>query len=657
MPRVSIDDRRRWPASTTGQVVVVPKQPELPVVRAPNLALPATAKALPVTAKALPHKPMGVQPLVIVHRHHAGSQPVVRSQSQRPLPQLSVGDGSIVTRMVMPRPSPKAISKGRTVARWAPPPLPVVVAMAHGPRARALPEGQTRSMQPVVVNQCCLQPRTSGLPVVTVAIPKPPVLARTRRTKRKSIGSEFESHAALEAAKQAREVEELIGLMPPMVSLALLGGAPGAQQVRDPEDRAKTLFDAVALKAGPDGSSLANARRAWSAFKEYATGLSLPDSGLPAKPALVASFLRAEAQRAASGTGAQGGTTVANSRRVGLLWLKEKLGFPIDVDNIVAMGAANPGQLRAHRRADPSNRKRKQAGSLPLKAYAQIETLAAATSESPVRFFARSLLSFSMLQSVRAVDALRTVEDADEHDSAKVMSGFSYVSKDGEPMKTFAPARGVLGDLDWWPEHRDAVRAAGLAFPKWNQPYGSKGRVTHALPGPPLQAVMPKAHLVASIRACLQASPLSLSDDAFDDLGITAHSEHGSPSDMLTIIGPHSHFGSFLRDDVREIGHWLRLGALEDNHEQGRAGAQGRRRGAPPGRQATGAFTNNAAEMAAAYCQGNGREGRRTAQLRVRNRWISAVKMALTQYGGHWTTLPPGRGDYEILQAGPPQAA
>ena len=184
-------------------------------------------------------------------------------------------------------------------------------------------------------------------------------------------------------------------VVPPVVAHALLGGAPGAQQVSDPEDRAKTLYDAVALKAGSDGSSLSNARRAWSAFLEYATNLELPDSGLPATPALVASFLRSEAARAASGTGAQGGTTVANSRRVGLLWLYEKLGFPIEVDNIVALGAANPGQLRAYRRAGPTSRKRKQAGSLPIAAYAQMETLAADDSESPKRFFARvaSLLS------------------------------------------------------------------------------------------------------------------------------------------------------------------------------------------------------------------------------------------------------------------------
>ena len=41
---------------------------------------------------------------------------------------------------------------------------------------------------------------------------------------------------------------------------------------------------------------------------------------------------------------------------------------------------------------------------------------------------------------MRAVDALRTVEDADEQDADHVISGFSYLSKDGEPMKTFAPA-------------------------------------------------------------------------------------------------------------------------------------------------------------------------------------------------------------------------
>ena len=51
-------------------------------------------------------------------------------------------------------------------------------------------------------------------------------------------------------------------------------------------------------------------------------------------------------------------------------------------------------------------------------------------------------------------------------------------------MKTFAPAEGFLGTFKWWPAHRDAVRKFGSAFPKWSQPYGSKGRVKLSWPAP-----------------------------------------------------------------------------------------------------------------------------------------------------------------------------
>ena len=49
------------------------------------------------------------------------------------------------------------------------------------------------------------------------------------------------------------------------------------------------------------------------------------------------------------------------------------------------------------------------------------------------------------------------------------------------------------------------------------------------------------------------------------------------------------------------MGHWLRLGKLEENFEGGTAGAQGRRRGSGAGRQSSGAFADTAAECAAAY--------------------------------------------------------
>jgi len=384
----------------------------------------------------------------------------------------------------------------------------------------------------------------------------------TKRKKRKSIGANFESQADLEAAKKEREVAELVELLPPAVSMQLLGGEAAVVQVPDPLERQRILKETVALRAGSDGATLANARRAWENFQTFVQERGLPNDGLPASAALVASYLKSEGERAANGCGAQGGTTVANSRRVGLLWLSEKLQFPIEVDNIVAIAAANPGQVREYRRADPASRKRKQSGSLPIQCYLQIETLANAKEESPTRFFARSLLAFSMLQSVRAVDALRTVEDGDEFDADHVISGYSYFSKDGNPMKTFAPATGFLGDLTWWPTHRKAVQDAGRVFPKWVQPYGSGGRVTEAQITPPQRYVMPKTHLTASIKACMMQPPLSMSSTEFGALGITSHSEHGSPSDMLTTLGTHSPFGSFLREDVREIGHWLRLGCL-----------------------------------------------------------------------------------------------
>ena len=115
-----------------------------------------------------------------------------------------------------------------------------------------------------------------------------------------------------------------------------------------------------------------------------------------------------------------------NSRRVGLLWLQEKLGFQLQMDSIVVLAAANPSQIRAHRRADPVNRRRKQAGSMPIACYMQFETLASSPVSSPMRCFARSMCAFSLAMSVRAVDALRTVEDADEDDPISTMSGWSY---------------------------------------------------------------------------------------------------------------------------------------------------------------------------------------------------------------------------------------
>ena len=489
-------------------------------------------------------------------------------------------------------------------------------------------------------------------PVTNTAAPGP--VATTTRKKRARIGSEFASQAELEAARKARAVDEFMAAAPPSVLAALLGGEAAVAQVPSREERLKLTAAAVALRAGPDGGSLESATRAWTAFAAFALARGLPDHGLPASAALVASFLSHEGAKA---SGSQGGSTVANSRRVGLLWLAEKLGFAIQVDNVVVLAAGNPDQVRKRRRTDPVNFRKKKAGSIPIKVYCLFESLASQPVESPTRFFARSVVAFSLLMSVRAVDALRTVLDPDETHPDTVISGWSYFSKDGEAMRTFAPASGFLGPLKWWPAHARAVAAIGRPFPKWDIPWGGKGSVRTAT-GPPLPFVMPKAHLVKSLAACMTAPPLGLTESQVSELGLTAHSEHGSPSDQATstcfVPSPGAQPVTFERGEVRELGHWLRLGDLEDRLEGGTAGAQGRRRGTAPGRQATGAFGNDAAEMAASYCEGDGREGRRRAQLRVRRKWTSTVASAIAAFGRPWVELPVGRSDYDILDNNTP---
>ena len=158
-----------------------------------------------------------------------------------------------------------------------PPPLPVVRVVK--------PRAQTSARPPLA----CPSVASVGKPVVVRCAPTPPPLASaaglvvnqpehvpsahagvTRRGKRKSIGSDFESHAELEAAKQAREVEELVALMPQSVAVALLGGELGLRQLPREAERKAALSDAVAFKAGSDGATLANARRAWVAYMQYA---------------------------------------------------------------------------------------------------------------------------------------------------------------------------------------------------------------------------------------------------------------------------------------------------------------------------------------------------------------------------------------------------
>jgi len=227
-------------------------------------------------------------------------------------------------------------------------------------------------------------------------------------------------------------------------------------------------------------------------------------------------------------------------------------------------------------------------------------------------------------------------------------------------MRVYAPAEGFLGPLWWWPEHAKLVLAWGNAFPKWRVPWGGKGSILTVVDSEPLAApkgsaratlVMPKAHLIASLKAVACSTEHGFSEQEFKALGLSAHSEHGSPSDMMEFMGMDCPFGRFSRFDVREAGHWLRLRDLEEAEEGcGTAEQQKRRRGVAPGPQhslSAGANVSNACE--ARYCEGDGRLGRRGRQLGVRRRWRLAVREALMLFGAPWHELPRSREDWQIL--------
>ena len=65
------------------------------------------------------------------------------------------------------------------------------------------------------------------------------------------------------------------------------------------------------------------------------------------------------------------------------------------------------------------------------------------------------------------------------------------------------------------------------------------------------------------------------------------------------------------------------------------------RKGAPSLRQA----------MSRLYTSGKGRRGEREAQLEVRSRLVVLVRDAIEARADHWTTLPPGRDDWDVVVA------
>lgn len=460
-----------------------------------------------------------------------------------------------------------------------------------------------------------------------------------QRRRGAGTGAEVISHDDVQAAlarSRAESLADCLGLLPTHFLEGLMGGAHALEQVPDPAVRRERVVVGLLSKGGPDGANSDKARRALAELAAYAARHGLADHGLPASGLLVAAMLaEVDAAALAAARGSQGGASVAATVRSGLVFLREHLKLPIDIDSVLVESAA-PRRQGGHAA-------RRQAGSAPLAVHCHLEHLAASADESYVRFYARSLLAGGFDVSVRAVDSLRARFESDALEPDGVITGHTTFSKDGAPFRFFAPAEGYLGPYDWWPEHRDALAGKEYIFPAFTfkRQRGVVGvDITRATGWK--DAVVPKDHLVASFAAMCALPPLNMSAAEFKSLELRGHSLHGTAPDIAAAIGSPGRYESFSKDDRRELGNWLRL--VEDQQAivpRGTARQGGRAR--PPGERAE----NHAMEIL--YTSGDARAGSRAAQLLVRRRLVRAVRLELVRFGRPWAELPRGPNKYALL--------
>jgi hypothetical protein len=357
------------------------------------------------------------------------------------------------------------------------------------------------------------------------------------------------SHSDVQTFQQIKRAEALAVQLPESCVTAMLGGELGRIQVPDPAERHRDLVQALRHCGGPDGASLDKAKKALERLRDFATARGIPDGGLPASGALVATLLaEIDAVAKQRARGSQGGSTVAASTRTGLLFLKEHLGIPIDVGATVAEAAAPPGRKCTRER---------QAGSIPLKVVCHLERLAVAHESEYVRTYSRSLLVTGVHASLRMVDVLRA---SIAPQLQQMVDGSTYFvidskfSKDGDPITVFVPARGFLGPFTWAEEYLAEWADSGFVLGAFEAARGHAGDIRFASGW--LNRVVPKPHAIKSLKALLALPPLSMSSAEFAELGLTGHSMHGSPSDWAATIGPQTPPGlSFGPACENELGH------------------------------------------------------------------------------------------------------
>ena len=483
--------------------------------------------------------------------------------------------------------------------------------------------------------------------------------AHKRRPSILPRGAVFDTPGEKRQAKKEVLAQELVARLTPAMAQHLLG-AQGYRQVRGTADRAAALARIVLALGGPDGDGLAAAAKALEALSAHAIRIHDPDPHCLPVSALLAHTLVAQEYAAGLANGAGrslGGASRGDAFRGGLVWLRDHLRIPIDLDPLVVDSAAPKAK-------DIPGAGRVKAGTFPIQVVCQFEHVAMGVSFGRRRsivltHFARSILVFGIFGSLRVQDMEEiTSVMLDDFAPDQVARAKVRVSKNGEPLEVFAPAEGILGPLAWYAEHRDACVRLG-AFPRYLRPHGSHGELA-ASPGWVGHGLADGDTIRAAIREIASLAPLSLSQAQVAALSLRGHSSHGTFNDYMKALGqwielfPPGYELGFSKADRDASGHWLSFSSTDADATP-----------APPPKQAAGKAKAVAAQgcesslMRERYGRGDGRCGERTEQLKIRLRLILVLRRLLARWSAHWGVswmrLPAGHAS-KLLLSQPPES-
>ena len=484
------------------------------------------------------------------------------------------------------------------------------------------------------------------------SLPAPPLQPRPRRSSILPRGAIFASAADRRLARKQALASELATRFSPRMTKNLLGEA-GLRQVPGQAERCEAVARVILSHGGPDGDGLAEDIKTLDTLAEHAYQIGAPDPHCqPISSLLAHTLVNREYTRGLTNGASHslGGASRGHAFRQSLTRLRDHYKLEIDLDPAILDSAAPetssiPGAGR------------EKAGTLPIHLHALIELIAMGkrpdlpAEDSVLVFFARSMLAFGILSSLRVQD-MEEIErvSLDEYEPDTVICGTVRLSKNGEPIELFAPADGLLGPFHWWPSHRDACIRRGHPFPLHTRPNGSGGALA-ASPGFEPVGVMTGAHIRSGLAELASLRPLGLAPEQVKALKIKGHTCHGTYCDWMKAVGPWPDlFGcvepGFQRHDRDASGHWLSF-ASTDQEAVPPPPKKGEKRTRSDGRNL----------MSERYARGAGRSGERAEQLRIRRRLISFARRALQAWCAHWgcswLRLPLGHESKRILSEPP----